>query len=154
LLVVFGGLAMIAAVLILLPPKLDGDQADVTDLRFGRNRAIASAAGVGLLGGLVGQGGSFILIPLMISFVRIPTRIAIGSNLAIVFLSSAAGFLGKAITGQIEWLLAVPLVLTVPAAAHLGSKVSRRVSVGVLRIILAVVIAAAAVHIVATIILS
>jgi hypothetical protein len=38
------------------------------------------------------------------SFVQIPTRIAIGSNLAIVLLSSTAGFIGKAATGQIEWL--------------------------------------------------
>jgi uncharacterized membrane protein YfcA len=83
----------------------------------------------------------------MTSFVRIPTRIAIGSNLAIVFLSSAAAFLGKASTGQIEWLLALPIVLTVPIASQLGSKVSRRLPVGALRITLAVVIAAAAIRI-------
>jgi len=119
----------------------------VRDLGFSRSRAVASAAGVGLLGGLVGQGGSFILIPLMTSFIRVPTRIAIGSNLAIVLLSTLAAFIGKAVTGQIEWLLSVPLVLTVVPAAHLGSRVSRRVPVVRLRRALAVLIAAAAVRI-------
>ena len=147
LLAVFGTLATVAAILMLLPKWQDSERPDVLDLEFDRWRAVASATGVGLLGGLVGQGGSFILIPLMTSIVRIPTRIAIGSNLAIVLLSTSAAFLGKAVTGQIEWLLAVPLVLTVAPAAHLGGRVSRRVPVAHLRKVLAVLIAAAAVRI-------
>lgn len=147
LLAVFGGLAAGAAALMLKPMPLDSEAPDVDDLSFSRFRAIASGSGVGLLGGLVGQGGSFILIPLMTSFVRIPTRIAIGSNMAIVLLSSAAGFLGKAVTGQIEWLLAVPLVLTVVPAAHLGGRASRKVPVVGLRRVLAVLIGLAAVRI-------
>ena len=142
-----GPLAAVAAVLMLVPMRQDSEQPEVRDLRFSRSRAVISAAGVGLLGGLVGQGGSFILIPLMTLFIGVPTRIAIGSNLAIVLLSTKAAFIGKAVTGQIEWLLAVPLVLTVVPAAHLGSRVSRRVPVVRLRRILAALIALAAVRI-------
>lgn len=152
LLVVFGGLAMAAALLMFVPVTGESEQLEARSLSFSRSRAVAAASGVGLLGGLVGQGGSFILIPLMTSFVRIPTRIAIGSNLAIVLASTAAGFLGKAFTGQIEWLLAVPLVLIVPLAAHLGGRVSRKVPVVALRRVLAVVIAIAAVRIWASVI--
>jgi hypothetical protein len=147
LLVIFGGLALSAAVLMLQPMSEDPERPDVGRLEFSRSRAVVTATGVGLLGGLVGQGGSFVLIPLMTSFVHIPTRIAIGSNLAIVLLSTLAGFLGKAFTGQIEWLLALPLVLTVPAAAHFGSRVSARVPVVALRRALAVLIAIAAARI-------
>ena len=147
LLAVFGALAAVAAILILIPMRQDEERPDVQELRFNRFRAVGSAAGIGALGGLVGQGGSFILIPLMTSFVRVPTRIAIGSNLAIVLLSTTAGLLGKAITGQIEWLLAVPLVLAVVPAAHVGGRLSRRVPVIRLRRVLAVLIAAAALRI-------
>ena len=147
LLAVFGLLAAIAAILILIPLRQDEERPDVQELGFNRFRSVASAAGVGALGGLVGQGGSFILIPLMTSFVRVPTRIAIGSNLAIVLLSTAAALLGKAITGQIDWLLAAPLVLAVVPAAHLGGRLSRRVPVIRLRRVLAVLIAAAAIRI-------
>lgn len=147
LLAVFGALAAVAAILMLVPTRQDSERTDAGDLGFDRSRAIASATGVGLLGGLVGQGGSFILIPLMTSFVRVPTRIAIGSNLAIVLLSTTAAFIGKAVTGQIDWLLAAPLVLTVVPAAHLGGRVSRRVPVVRLRGVLAILIAAAAVRI-------
>lgn len=147
LLFLFTGLAFSAAFLMLVPVKGDCDNPDVDRLTFHRWRAVIVASGVGLLGGLVGQGGSFILIPLMISFVQIPTRIAIGSNLAIVLLSSTAGFIGKATTGQIEWRMAVPIALTVVPAARVGSLVSRRVSVSWLRRALAVLITLAAIRI-------
>ena len=71
LLAVFGSLAAIAAILMLVPIRQDSEQLKVNDLGFSRGRAVASAAGVGLLGGLVGQGGSFILIPLMILLILV-----------------------------------------------------------------------------------
>lgn len=147
LLVVFGALALTAAILMLLPSPQDKELPDPGSLTFSGARSVVAASAVGLLGGLVGQGGSFILIPLMTFFVLIPTRIAIGSNLAIVLLSTTAGFLGKAFTSQIDWLLALPLVLTVPVAAHLGGRVSRKVPVFALRRVLAMVIAIAAIRI-------
>lgn len=145
LLFLFAGLALCASFLMLIPTKKDSESPDVECLTFHRWRAMISASGVGLLGGLVGQGGSFILIPLMTSFVQIPTRIAIGSNLAIVLLSSTAGFIGKVVTGQIEWLMTIPIALTVLPAAYVGSFVSRKVPVSRLRQALAILIAVAAI---------
>ena len=147
LLCIFGGLAFVAAILMFIQEKITEEAPDVNGMRFSRWRAVYTAGGVGLLGGLVGQGGSFILIPLMTSFVNIPTRIAMGSNLAIVLLSTVAAFIGKAMTGQIEWLLAVPIVLTVIPAAYLGGHLSKRVPVLILRRLLAVFIGLAAVRI-------
>jgi len=147
LLFIFAGLALCASILMLVPKKEDAETPDVDRLFFRPWRGIIAAAGVGLLGSLVGQGGSFILIPLMNIFVQIPTRIAIGSNLAIVLLSTAAAFIGKAITGQIVWLLTIPIILTVPPATYIGGQVSRRVPVCWLRRILALVIAIAAIRI-------
>jgi uncharacterized membrane protein YfcA len=147
LLAVFWLLAIAALVLILTPMRTDVEYPDASALDFAPARAVTSSASVGLLGGMVGQGGSFILIPLMTQYVKVPTRIAMGTNLVVILFSSAAGFLGKAVTGQIEWLLAVPLVLTVGPAAYIGSHVSRRLPVLMLRRALAVVIGIAVVRI-------
>jgi uncharacterized membrane protein YfcA len=144
LLLIFGSLALLAAILMLKPNEKEQKMPVVAELSFSFWRAVSTAGSVGVLGGMVGQGGSFILIPLMTSFVNIPTRIAIGTNLAIVLLSSTAGFLGKAFTGQIEWLLAIPIVLTVVPAAQLGGILSHKVPVVRLRKILGVLIAVAA----------
>jgi uncharacterized membrane protein YfcA len=144
LLAIFAFLAMIAVILILVPTKTDCEAPNIATFSFSRIKAVSAAGFVGLLGGLVGQGGSFILIPLMTSFMQVPTRIAIGSNLAIVFISSLAAFIGKAFTGQIVWSLTLPIIITVIPAAHLGSRVSRIVPVAKLRILLACCIALAA----------
>jgi uncharacterized membrane protein YfcA len=144
LLFIFTCLAFAASFLMLVPIKKDSENPDVSALTFDRFKAVIASSGVGLFGGLVGQGGSFILIPLMTAYVKIPTRIAIGSNLAIVLLSSVAGFIGKAATGQIEWLMTIPIALTVMPAAVLGSYASRVTPVQNLRRILAILIALAA----------
>ncbi len=147
LLLVFAVMALIAAILILIPRDREEEYPEVARLSFSRARAVAVAATVGFFGGLVGQGGSFILIPLMTAFIRIPTRIAIGSNLAIVFLSTLAAFLGKALTSQIAWPLTLPILLTVIPAAFLGATLSRRVPVETLRLILGICIALAAIRV-------
>ncbi len=143
LLAIFALLALTAAALIFVRTAGDSEAPAVESFSFSRLRAVIAAGSVGILGGLVGQGGSFILIPLMTAFMQIPTRIAIGSNLAIIFLSSLAAFLGKALTGQILWPLALPIVLTVIPAAHLGGQLSRRVPVAKLRLLLAACIVGA-----------
>jgi uncharacterized protein len=151
LLAIFAAMALAASGLIFVPTAADSEIPDLTLFSFSRLRAVVTAGTVGVLGGMVGQGGSFILIPLMTSFMQIPTRIAIGSNLAIVFLSSLAAFLGKALTGQIAWALALPIALTVIPAAHLGGLVSRRVPVAGLRLLLAACIIIVAIRIAASV---
>jgi uncharacterized membrane protein YfcA len=147
LLVIFAIMAVTASIVILLPRKTDVEYPDITDFKFSRLRAVSVAGSIGILGGLVGQGGSFILIPLMTSYIKVPTRIAIGSNLAIVFLSSLAAFLGKAATSQIDWQLALPIVMTVVPGACIGAYTSQKISVSKLRTILAFCIAIAAVRV-------
>ena len=147
LLVLFATLALSASFLIMMPVKGDSENPDISKLQFKTHRAVLTSAGVGLLGGMVGQGGSFILIPLMTSYVQIPTRVAIGSNLAIVTMATAAAFLGKALSGQIEWLFTIPILVATIPSTFIGSQVSKRLSFVYLKWILAVFIAIAAVRI-------
>ncbi len=146
LLVIFALLALVAVALVFVPTAKDSENPDLDELSFSRGRAVVAAGSVGLLGGMVGQGGSFILIPLMTSFVQVPTRIAIGSNLAIVFLSSLAAFLGKAVTGQVVWPLALVIAVVVMPAAQVGGFISRKVPVAGLRMLLAACVGIAAVR--------
>lgn len=147
LLGLFGILALIAAVMMFVPRKETQECPDATKRHFNRLLAVCIAATVGFLGGLVGQGGSFILIPLMLYALRIPTRIAVGSNLGIVLFSSLAGFLGKWMTGQIPLGLALALVVGVLPGAQLGGLLSKHLSTRWLRTMLAALITAAVVKI-------
>ncbi len=108
---------------------------------------LACGTAVGLGGGMVGQAGGFLLIPLMIYVLRIPTRFAIGSNLGIILFPAVAGLAGKLGTAQVPLLLAIALVGGTVPGVLLGSLVSRRVRPRALRYGLAGVVTVAAVGI-------
>jgi uncharacterized membrane protein YfcA len=145
----FALMAVVAAALMFLPsPQEEAPAAE--DVPFSRPLAAAVALILGFLVGLIGQGGSFILIPLMIHLLRVPTRIALGSNLGIVFCAALAGLVGKWSTGQIPLWPALALVLGALPGAQLGGMVSRRVRPRWLRGLLAGIILAAAVKMVAS----
>ncbi|MFQ5914095.1 MAG: sulfite exporter TauE/SafE family protein [Nitrospinota bacterium] len=143
---VFAFLAFFAAVLILLPHTEEEAEASPAN-RFNRPAAVGIALGVGFFGGLVGQGGSFLLIPLMRTAMRIPLRVAIGSNLGIVLCSGTAGFLGKVGTGQVPLGEALALSAGVIPATLVGSYFSQWTPVRRLRWALAILIVAAAVKV-------
>jgi hypothetical protein len=88
----------------------------------------------------------------MLHVLRLPTRVVIGSNLALVFLASLAGFIGKMATGQVPLLPAVLLVFAAVPGAQIGSALSHRTSPRWLRTTLAVVIALAAAGMIADVV--
>jgi uncharacterized protein len=56
--------------------------------------------GVGVLTGLVGVGGGFLIVPALVLLARVPMKQAIGTSLLVIAMKSAAGFLGY--LGQVE----------------------------------------------------
>jgi uncharacterized membrane protein YfcA len=152
LMLVFAGLAITAAILMWLPMQDREAIEDGNGRAFYLPLALLIALVVGVLGGMVGQGGSFILIPLMLYGLGLPTRVVIGSNLGIVLLASVAGFAGKLATGQIPLLPAAFLVAGALPGAHLGSVLSQRTSPRWLRNALALVIGLAALGIVSDVV--
>ena len=95
---------------------------------------------IGLVAGLIGAGGAFLLVPVLVGVLRVPMRLSIGTSLAMVGFSAVTGFLGKALTGQIPLWPALTVVLGSLTGAPLGGRVSRRVPVPVLRGVLAGII--------------
>ncbi len=77
----------------------------------------------------------------VVSVLRIAMRLAVGSSLGIVAFSGLAGALGKAVTGQVDWGLAIALVIGALPGARLGAMVSRRTRVDSLALILGILIA-------------
>jgi uncharacterized membrane protein YfcA len=146
LLGIFALLALTAAALVFLPGAGEEKSAGYEFGSFSLPGAAAAALAIGLLGGFVGQGGSFILIPLMVYFLKVPLRVAMGSNLVIVFFASLAGFIGKAATGQVSPLLALALLAGIIPGTRIGSGFSHRVPTRTLRIVLGGLILAACVR--------
>jgi len=140
LLSVFAVMASLGAVLMWVAPteRIETSNASYA-LSFHRPRAILVGGAVGLGAGLVGAGGAFLLVPLLITVVGIPTRITIGSSLAITLWTATAGVLGKLATSQIPFAPAAALVLGAVPGAQVGEWVSRRFGVRGVRSLLAAV---------------
>lgn len=57
----------------------------------------------GIISGFVGAGGGFLNIPVLILFVKLPMKKAIGTSLFIISIKSLIGFLGDLTHTEIEW---------------------------------------------------
>jgi hypothetical protein len=111
-------------------------------VRFSRVRAGLVSLGVGLGAGLVGAGGAFLLVPLLVVVVGIPLRVTIGSSLGITALAAAAGLTGKVVTWQIPWSLALAVAAGAVPGAQIGAHVSRRLPTRRLKVALFIIVAA------------
>jgi uncharacterized membrane protein YfcA len=147
LLSVFAVLVAAAAGLMLVPTPAVDPEMLAGEVRFNARAAAVVAAAVGVIAGMVGAGGAFLLIPLLLVVVRVPMRVAIGSSLAIAAMGSVSGFVGKLVTGQIVFALALPVVAGALPGAPLGAWVNRRISVRALRAILFAVLGLTAVRV-------
>ncbi|GAC1599062.1 MAG: hypothetical protein NVS3B25_25610 [Hymenobacter sp.] len=59
---------------------------------------------VGVLTGMVGAGGGFLIIPALVLVARLPMQLAVGTSLAIIALNSLIGFTGDLSAGtRIAW---------------------------------------------------
>ena len=114
-------------------------------VRFSRPRAAVVSLGVGLGAGLVGAGGAFLLVPLLVALVGIPLRVTIGSSLGITALAAAAGLVGKVVTWQVPWPLALTVAAGAVPGAQIGARVSRRLPTRRLKVALFIIVAATAV---------
>jgi uncharacterized membrane protein YfcA len=147
LLMVFGALAFIAAVMMLIPRSYALDDLTEEKVVFYKPAAIVIGVVIGFSIGLVGQGGAFILIPMMLYVLKIPLRVALGSTLAIGLFSSSAGLVGKVATGQVPYLMALPLIIGAMPAARIGSIVGKKTNTQFLKWLLAAIIFATAVKV-------
>jgi hypothetical protein len=142
---IFACMAIVGAAFVMLKRET-GDEEMPQDLRFSRIGAIAIALSVGFFGGIVGAPGAFLLSPLMMTVLKIPTRITIGSTLGIVLLSAFAASVGKVAAGQVSALPTLIAAASAIPGVYLGSKLSHRLPTRTLRVALAVIIASVGVQ--------
>ncbi|MFJ8265273.1 sulfite exporter TauE/SafE family protein [Peribacillus asahii] len=144
--VIYGILALIAAVMMFIPKKNIDDQS-FDQVTFNKWLAIGLAFIVGIGSGIVGAAGSFLLVPIMLTVLKIPTRMTIASSLAITFISSIGSTVGKVSTGQVDLYPAVIMIIASLIASPLGAKAGKKMNTKVLQVLLALLISATAIKI-------
>lgn len=144
--IVYGVLALIAAVMMFIPKKQIEDL-PMDQVTFNKPLAAILALIVGIGSGIVGAAGGFLLVPIMLVVLNIPTRMTIATSLAITFISSIGGTIGKVSTGQVDYWPAIIMIVASVIASPLGAKAGKKLNTSVLKWILALLILGTAIKV-------
>src|SRR5699024_6572243 len=144
--VVYGILALLAVIMMFMPRKR-GEETHFDAVGFNKWLAAALAFIVGVGAGIVGAGCSFLLVPIMLVILHIPTRVTIASSLAITFISSIGTTAAKMVTGQIILLPVAIVIIASLIASPLGAKIGKQMNTKLLQWILAILILGTAIKV-------
>jgi uncharacterized membrane protein YfcA len=129
-LLVFFGIVMVTTATFMLRPRKD-DGAPPRPLKV--LQVLALGAGVGIISGLVGAGGGFLIVPALVLFGGLPMREAIGTSLFVIGLQSFAGFAGHAAHVTLDVQLVATLTISAVLGSLLGARFAARVPAPLLR---------------------
>ena len=123
---------MIAAGLAMLRGRKDTTGAD-SDQRLPVVRIALLGMAVGLISGLVGAGGGFLLVPALALLGGLPMPLAVGTSLVVIAMQSFAGFAGHLASEQIDWRLAAFITAAAVVGALIGARLTAMVNPDALR---------------------
>ena len=108
---------------------------------------------VGVMTSLMGVGGGFIMVPMMIYLLKMPTRIVVGTSLfQLLFTTAAVSIMQAGVNHSVDPVLVVLLILGSVFGTKLGARLGVRLPGEKLRLILALVVVAVAVKMVVTLV--
>jgi uncharacterized membrane protein YfcA/uncharacterized membrane protein YedE/YeeE len=91
-------------------------------------RVLVQGAGIGVIAGLVGAGGGFLVVPALVVLGGLPMRTAIGTSLLVITMQSAAGSVAHLQQGMaLDWLLAAWTGLPALVGSLVGARLSSHV---------------------------
>jgi uncharacterized protein len=107
-------------------PEVSGEAVQ----KFNYPLIVAEGAIVGVLTGLVGAGGGFLIIPALVILSKLPMKQAVGTSLLIIAAKSLIGFTGDVSNAEyeIDWSFLMIITAIAIAGIFLGNWLSHKVS--------------------------
>jgi uncharacterized membrane protein YfcA len=105
-LALFAAVMLAAAFFMFRPPPIEkkaanGEPAEVKDMPL--LLIVVEGIAVGVLTGLVGVGGGFLIVPALVLLGKVPMKQAVGTSLLVIAMKSAAGFVGYLGQVPVDW---------------------------------------------------
>lgn len=88
---------------------------------------IIQGMGTGIVTGLVGAGGGFMIIPALVFVLKIPMKEAIGTSLLIIAFNSLLGFAGSATHINIHWAFLLTIAAFAVCGIFIGNMLSKKI---------------------------
>jgi uncharacterized protein len=108
-------------------------------------KILASGASVGLLTGILGVGGGFLIVPALVMLVGLPMQQAVGTSLVVIAMNSLAGFAGHLGDAALDSTALAIFVTAGLAGTFAGARLAHRLPAARLRQLFAVFVIALAV---------
>ena len=96
-------LVMIVAALLMFRGAAGRREGAAPPREYGLPLVAATGLAVGVLTGLLGVGGGFLIVPAFVLLLAMPMKEAVGTSLLVISLNAAAGFGGYLGTVEIAW---------------------------------------------------
>jgi uncharacterized membrane protein YfcA len=96
---------------------------------------------VGILSAIMGVGGGFIMVPVMVYLLRMPMHVVVGTSLfQILFTCANVTVLQAAVNHTVDFVLALVLLIGSVIGAQLGTKINKRLKAEQLKILMAIIV--------------
>lgn len=110
----FAIIMLVASISMITNKRKDNDEATV--IKYNYPLIIIEGFIVGVLTGIVGAGGGFLIIPALVLLAKLPMKKAVATSLLIIAIKSLIGFIGDVENLEIDWIF----LLTFTAISIIG----------------------------------
>ncbi len=128
LMVLFAIVMILASISMIRPSKLN-QEAEIGERQYNYPMILLEGTIVGLLTGLVGAGGGFLIIPALVLLAKMPMKLAVGTSLFIIAAKSLIGFIGDLQGDEImNWSLLGGFTLASVSGIFIGNLLSKKIA--------------------------
>lgn len=125
LMLLFAVLMVFASISMIRDKKAASESS--SQIKMNYPMILIEGAVVGILTGLVGAGGGFLIIPALVLFTGLQMKQAIGTSLLIIAAKSLIGFTGDLSNMQMDWNLLLMVTAIAIAGIFLGNRLSKSI---------------------------
>jgi hypothetical protein len=127
LLMVLFSILMIIASFTMIKEKITKINVEVKKQIFNYPMIFLEGILVGMLTGLVGAGGGFLIIPALVLLSKLPMKEAVGTSLVIIAAKSLIGFTGDLANQTMDWQLLLTITFLAIIGIFIGDRLSKKI---------------------------
>lgn len=127
LLMILFAVLMVAASVSMISDKKNNKETPEAMLSYNYPLIVLEGTVVGLLTGLVGAGGGFLIIPALVMLTKLPMKKAVGTSLLIIAAKSLIGFTGDLSQQTMDWSLLLMVTLMAVLGIFAGNALSKKI---------------------------
>jgi uncharacterized membrane protein YfcA len=128
MMILFAVLMVFASVSMIREKNKNGNgNGEMSEQKFNYPLILLEGGIVGILTGLVGAGGGFLIIPALVLLSKLPMKQAVGTSLLIIAAKSLIGFTGDLSHYTMDWKLLLTVTVLAIAGIFIGDALSKKI---------------------------